>query len=186
LVVDLAYELLLLLVVFGVFLVVAGRLATRSVRSTARQVPDTKDVGQFLDDAVGEIRGRLERGEAPPLSEKTEGQITVFVSGHTHAPSLTRFGQGGALVNSGCWLRQLQSVPARFGAPPVFVSHFVQTHVRVYREEAGIQVELREHPRPARQRLLQVERLAVAGRLPAEPGNDALPRVQAGASVDTA
>jgi hypothetical protein len=61
----------------------------------------------------------------------------VFVSGHTHAPSSARLqrdnGTTVAVVNTGCWLRQLQPVPARFGAPDVFVPMFVQTHVRVHR-----------------------------------------------------
>jgi hypothetical protein len=49
-----------------------------------------------------------ERGETPPLCEAAPTAIRVFVSGHTHAPSLTHFGNGSALINSGCWLRQLQ------------------------------------------------------------------------------
>jgi hypothetical protein len=115
-------------------------------------------------------------------------EIGVLVSGHTHAPALTQFagpgGQQGAIVNSGCWLRQLQPVSAHFGAPPVFVSRFVQTHVRVYWDEGAIRVELWEHPRPARQRLRAAERLALAGWLPAQPDDDAAPRVRARTSLD--
>jgi hypothetical protein len=103
----------------------------------------------------------------------------VFVSGHTHAPSLESFGERGVVVNSGCWLLQLQPVRARLGARAVFVSRFVQTHVRVYKTNAGLHVEHWEHPRPARQRLLLVERLAIVGRLPAEPGAAEAPRVRA-------
>jgi hypothetical protein len=39
------------------------------------------------------------------------------------------------------------------GATPVFVSRFVQTHVRVYRSTSGIEAELWEHPRAAKRRL---------------------------------
>jgi hypothetical protein len=162
-VVELAYDVGLLFVVFGVFLFVAGR-AMRS-----RRFREAEDPRLHTDEAM-EIRKRLERGEAPPLAEASPGDIRVFVSGHTHAPSLTQFGERGVLVNSGCWLRQLQRVPARLGAPPVFISRFVQTHVRVHRAPAGLEVGLWEHPRPARQRLLLAERLAVLGRLPSEPG----------------
>jgi hypothetical protein len=114
--------------------------------------------------------------------------IGVFVSGHTHAPALTNFdrptGGQGAVVNSGCWLRQLQPIPARIGVPAVFVSRFSQTHVRVYRDSQATHVELWDHPRPATQRLRVAERLAVAGRLPAEPAADVAPRVRARTSIE--
>jgi hypothetical protein len=92
-------------------------------------------------------------------------RVRVFVSAHTHAPALTQFrgpaGQEGAIVNSGCWLRQLQPLPARLGVPQVFVSRFVQTHVRASLVNGTIEVELWEHPRPSRQRMPVAERLAM-------------------------
>jgi hypothetical protein len=108
----------------------------------------------------------------------------VIVSGHTHAPALTHFagstGHQGAIVNSGCWLRQLQPVSAHFGAPPVFVSRFVQTHVRVYWADSGRALGASA---PVSRRLRVAERLAVARRLPAEPEHDAGPLVRARTSV---
>jgi hypothetical protein len=170
---DLGYAVGTLLVVFGLFLFVAGRAVNRGVRSPGarREAVDEHEL----------IRGRLASGQPPPLADDPASTIGVFVSGHTHAPSLTEFerqdGGRGALVNSGCWLRQLQPVPARFGAPPVFVSRFVQTHVRVYLQNGSIQVELWEHPRRAAQRMRLAERLAVVGRVPDGPLEDASPRV---------
>jgi UDP-2,3-diacylglucosamine pyrophosphatase LpxH len=180
--VNLAYVLGVLLLVFGLFLVIAGRTTNRAIRSSAARAG-------VIDEAEL-IRGRLETGEPPPLGGHLTAPIGVFVSGHTHAPALTRFdgptGHRGAVVNSGCWLRQLQPVPARLGAPSVFVSRFVQTHVRVRWDQGAIHVELWEHPRPASQRLRVVERLAVAGRLPAQPDEDEAPRVRAGTSLGAA
>lgn len=43
-----------------------------------------------------------------------------LVTGHTHQPELTSV-PGGFYANSGCGLRSLDSRPARFGLPPVFV-----------------------------------------------------------------
>lgn len=98
---------------------------------------------------------------------------------------LVALGVLGALVNSGCWVRQLQPVPAHLGAPPVFVSRFVQTHVRVYWDTGAIQVELWEHTRPSSQRMRVAERLAIAGRVPAQPDDDdAEQRVRARASLE--
>jgi hypothetical protein len=177
-IVELAYDVGALLLVFGLSLFVAGRATNRALRSSAARYrrPDELEL----------IRSRLENGQPPPLGGDLTAEIGVFVSGHTHAPSLTGFdaatGFRGALVNSGCWLRQLQPVRAHLGAPPVFVSRFVQTHVRVYWDGGSMQVELWEHPRPSPQRMRVVERLAVAGRRLAEP-EGAHPRVRARASV---
>jgi hypothetical protein len=94
----------------------------------------------------------------------------VLVSAHTHAPSSTQLRRDDetttAVVNTGCWLRQLHPVPARFGAPNVFVPMFVQTHVRVQRSHEGAVVELWHRPRSARRMLLWIERAAIAGRMP--------------------
>jgi UDP-2,3-diacylglucosamine pyrophosphatase LpxH len=178
-VVDLAYNAGAALLVLGVFLSVAGRATNRATRSSAASYEKT--------DEAALIRSGLEDGRSPPLGDALAAEIAVFVSGHTHAPALTEFkgpsGHPGAIVNSGCWLRQLQTVPARFEAPPVFVSRFVQTHVRVYRAGGATQVELWEHPRPAPQRMRVAERVLIAGRRPAEPPEDASPHVRARASV---
>jgi hypothetical protein len=110
-------------------------------------------------------------------------QIDVFVSGHTHAPSLSEIrrenGEAAIIVNSGCWLRQLHPVHAHFRGPPVFAPKFVQTHVRVYPGDSGVRVELWEHPKPARVRLRLAERIAILGRLPAQPAEDAEAQVRA-------
>ncbi len=121
-----------------------------------------------------------------PLGGALTAPIGVFVSGHTHGPALAEFngptGERGAVVNSGCWLRQLQPVPAWLAAPPVFVARFVQTHVRVYWSD-GMQVELWEHPRAAPRRLRVAERLAIVGRVPPQPDADAVPHVRGRALV---
>ena len=178
--VELAYDIAVILLVFGLFLFIAGRATGQFIRSSAARAG--------VDSEPELIRSRLEAGEPPPLADAFTGEIGVFVSGHTHAPALTHFagptGQRGAIVNSGCWLRQLQPVPAHLGAPPVYVSRFVQTHVRVYWDRGTIQVELWEHPRPAKPRLRVTEWLAVAGHIPAEPDAGAQPRVRAWASVE--
>ena len=112
-----------------------------------------------------------------------DGEIDVFIAGHTHAPSLLELrsenGHAAIIVNSGCWLRQLQPIQAHFRGPPVFVSKFVQTHVRVFLGNSDVHVELWEHPKPARVRLRAAERIWILGRLPAQPAEDAKPRVRA-------
>jgi UDP-2,3-diacylglucosamine pyrophosphatase LpxH len=169
--VDVAYDAILLIIAFSIFFFVAWRMADRSIRATpVRLRPGAES---RPSPTVALIQQRVESGEALPLSGALPSDIAVFVSGHTHAPALAEFtgrgGRRGVIANSGCWLRQLQGQRTHLRAPAVFASCFVQTHVRVRLDGSNMRVELWDHPRPSAQRLRVVERLAVAGRLPAEP-----------------
>jgi Calcineurin-like phosphoesterase len=184
---DLGYELGVLVAAFAVFVLVLRGMANRAIRGAATRL-DGGDASELSDPPAEEIRRRLESGLPLPLGHDQPGEIAVFVSGHTHDPSLVEFataaGAPGVAVNSGCWLRQAHPVEARLGAPPVFASRYVLTHARVRCGAGGIEAELWEHPRPYRQKLLAVERLAVAGRLPTEPDDDTPPRVRDRATID--
>ena len=107
----------------------------------------------------------------------------MFVCGHTQAPAMSKLrradGRETVIVNTGCWLRQLRPVEARLGGPPVFVPVFVHTHVRVRSGQAGVEVELWEHPKPAERPLPWIERAAIAGRMPSQPPATAEPRLLA-------
>ncbi len=87
------------------------------------------------------------------------------------------------MVNSGCFLRQLQPVSPHLKGPPVFVSRFVLTHVRVSAQDGVLHVELWEQPKPARQRLSRIERLISWGRRPQGQPPGAKPRVRASATT---
>jgi hypothetical protein len=114
-------------------------------------------------------------------------EIDVFVSGHTHLPSLDEVekpdGGRAVMVNSGCWLRQLQPVAPRLKGPPVFVSKFVLTHVRVYVRGSSLRVELWEQPKPAEQRLTRIERLLSLRRRPPQPPADSKPHLRAASTL---
>jgi hypothetical protein len=111
----------------------------------------------------------------------------VFVSGHTHLPSLAETerpdGSKAVLVNSGCFLRQLQPITPRLKGPPIFVSKFVLTHVRVFARGGQLRVELWEQPKPAGQTLTRIERLLSIGRRAPQPPKGAKPRLVASATV---
>jgi 3',5'-cyclic AMP phosphodiesterase CpdA len=187
--VEIGVDVAFLILISALFLFAVRRTVTGASPAVHMHLGHSSGHELSVDGTVEEIRTRLERGEPPPLAPDLDGEVGVFVSGHTHAPSLTEFDGGGwrgALVNSGCWLRQLWPVNARLSAPPVYVGRFVQTHVRVHRGTNRTEVELWEHPRPAPQRLRVAERLAALGRMPAEPDPDASPRVLARMSVGAA
>jgi hypothetical protein len=172
---EIAYDVGFLLAAFGLFFFVASRIADRAIKAAP-----PRPVERRL------IHEQLERGEAPPLAASLPSPISVFISGHTHAPALSSFarpgGGEGIVVNSGCWLRQLHALPTHLRAPQVFHNRFVQTHVRITRRDGAVDVALWGHPRPSSQALRTVEWLAVAGRVPPEP-TDLTPRVIAGASL---
>ena len=130
------------------------------------------------------VRGRRRAPMDPSLDPTT---VDVFVSGHTHLPSLDEVERpdGGrvAVVNSGCWLRQLQPVSPHLKGPPVYVSRFVLTHVRVYAREGSLRVELWEQPKPAGQSLNRIERLLSRGRRSPQPPPHAEPCILSSLSV---
>ena len=107
------------------------------IRRVVRRTVDTISLKQRPHYSPAEAsQGRIRKvllGEArPPMDPSVRPEdIDVFVSGHTHLPSLVELerndGRRVAVVNSGCWLRQLQPVSPYLKGPPVFVSKFVLT-----------------------------------------------------------
>jgi hypothetical protein len=170
--VEVAFDLAVLVFAFGLFLVVSGRTTRWVITALAGRLRE-----HGIDPETGEqsaIRDLLTSDRCPPMGDHVAGQrITVFVSGHTHAPALASLrradGTAAVIANTGCWLRQLQPARPWLGAPAVFFPALVHTHVRVRRTGDRLTVELWDRPRPADRRLPLIERLAVAGRTPSSP-----------------
>jgi UDP-2,3-diacylglucosamine pyrophosphatase LpxH len=176
LLVEVGYDGLAILAAFSAFFITTSRMVKRLMALMsdpgAGQLPSTK-----LSESTN-ITTLLSGGQTPPMNSELPGrQISIFISGHTHAPSLQKIarvnGTGAIIINSGCWLRQLQAVPSHLNSPPVFVATYVQTHVRVFRNNAGLCAELWAHPKPTTQRLPWIERLAILGRRPLQPSKHA-------------
>ena len=169
--IDIGLFGLLVVLIFAIFFLVV-RHAVRRVLTTVslKQKPNYSPATSSKE----KIRSVLSGEALPPMG--TFGgpeEIDVFVSGHTHLPSLDevekRNGGKAVMVNSGCWLRQLQPVSPYLKGPPVFVSKFVLTHVRVYVQGGALRVELWEQPKPAGQHLTWTERLLSWNRRPSQP-----------------
>ncbi|MDP8948898.1 MAG: metallophosphoesterase [Actinomycetota bacterium] len=176
---------LVILLIFAVFFLVIRRAIRRTLATVS---PGGRPRYSPAETSQGKIQAIL-RGEGrPPMNASLDPTtIDVFVSGHTHLPSLSEAerpdGRRAVMVNSGCFLRQLQLVSPHLKGPPVFVSKFVLTHVRVFAQDGVLRVELWEQPKPARQRLSRIERLLSWGRRPQGPPPGAKPRVWASATV---
>ncbi|WP_294570049.1 metallophosphoesterase [uncultured Arthrobacter sp.] len=179
---EIAWDALLLVTVLVLFFLAVRRAASRAISSVASTVPGERATAQEAGPAPERIEALLRSDARPPAGRDVRGrEMDVFVSGHTHAPSLSRLsrepGDDAVIVNSGCWLRQLRPVRAHLGQPPVFVPEFVLTHARVFLGDDGVRVELWEHLKPVSRRLRSTERLAILGRLPAQPAAGTKPRV---------
>jgi UDP-2,3-diacylglucosamine pyrophosphatase LpxH len=180
---EATYNLAVLLFAFAVVVLISRRTAADAVATLATRFSWLAPGPERTKEETA-IRRLLEDGRPPPMAaDGLNPEPAVFVSGHTHAPAVSELaradGRTTVIVNTGCWLRQLQPVPARLGGPPVFVPTFVHTHVRVRSDHDGVTVELWDHPRPAERRLPWIERVAVAGRMPGQPPTGAGPRLLA-------
>jgi hypothetical protein len=176
--VEIGWDLLWLLVLIGLFYVAVQRTIGAVVGFLSVDFPGAEE-GTAGEAAALAL---LESDRPLPMRPDTLAcEISVFVVGHSHAPSLAEFrrrdGNVGAVANTGCWLRQLRPVPAHLGGPPVFVPVFVQSHVRVLSRDSGLSIELWQNPRQAARDLTLVERLAILGRgaRPTETGGKDLP-----------
>jgi UDP-2,3-diacylglucosamine pyrophosphatase LpxH len=176
---------LVILLIFAIFFLVIRHAVRRALTTVS---PGGRPRYSPAEASQVKIRTILEGEERPPMNPSLDPTtIDVFVSGHTHLPSLSEIerpgGRHAVMVNSGCWLRQLQPVAAYLKGPPVFVSRFVLTHVRVFAQGAQLRVELWEQPKPARQRLSRIERLLSWRRRSPQPPPGSKPRVRAPATV---
>jgi UDP-2,3-diacylglucosamine pyrophosphatase LpxH len=176
---------LVALLIFGIFFL-AVRREVRHVSSAVslKQKPRYSPAASSKEKVRSVVTGEI----APPMLPSVQSEeIDVFASGHTHLPSLDEVEKpGGAhavMVNSGCWLRQLQPVSPRLKGPPVFVSRFVLTHVRVYVQGSSLRVELWEQPKPAEQQLTRIERLLSLRRRPPQPPADCKPHLRAASTL---
>lgn len=176
---------LVTLLIFAVFFL--------AIRREVRHVTSAVSIKQKpryspADSSKDKVRSVLGGETSPPmLPSVSPEEIDVFVWGHTHLPSLDELekpdGRRAVMVNSGCWLRQLQPVSPRLKGPPVFVSRFVLTHVRVYVQGSSLRVELWEQPKPATQQLTRIERLLSLGRRPPQPPADSKPHLRAASAL---
>lgn len=139
---DIYFFAILAVIVLGVFFIAVRRTVRRALSAFAGSSSPDSTAGSGGGRAARILEAVEESAlgtEGPPMADDAIlWPPDVFVFGHTHTPSLEKLklpeGGEAAVVNSGCWLRQLSPVPARLHGPPVFVSRFTCTHARVYLE----------------------------------------------------
>jgi UDP-2,3-diacylglucosamine pyrophosphatase LpxH len=190
--VDLVVFALITVVIFAIFFVVIRHALRRTLATVSPGGSPRYSPAEASEERIRAILGGEEKPPLDPSLDPTT--IDVFVSGHTHLPSFSeverpdgrrsrRSRRHAVMVNSGCFLRQLQPLSPHLKGPPVFVSKFVLTHVRLYAQGEQLRVELWEQPKPAEQSLTRIERLLSWGRRPSQPPPNAKPRVVASATL---
>src|ERR671916_2197734 len=117
--IDIGLFALLVVLIFAVFFLVV-RHAVRRVLATVsfKQKPGYSPATSSKE----KIRSVLSAETPPPMDTLGRPEeLDVFVSGHTHLPSLDEVerpdGRRAVMVNSGCWLRQLQPVSPHIKGP---------------------------------------------------------------------
>jgi UDP-2,3-diacylglucosamine pyrophosphatase LpxH len=186
------HELFLDIAIFGIIILLIFAMFFFVIRHAVRRALATVSPGgrprySPAEASQQKVRAILRGETRPPMDPGIDPTtIDVFVTGHTHLPSfyeVERQNGRAVMVNSGCFLRQLQPVSPHLKGPPVFISKFVLTHVRVFVQDGQLRVELWEQPKPAQQRLSRIERLLSWGRRPPQPPPGSRPRVRASATV---
>ncbi len=92
----------------------------------------------------------------------------IYCYGHTHRPGVAG-ADGGLLVNTGTWLKQLHRRDGAIGVlPPVFYPSYQLCAVRIAAEADTVAVEFEEirKPSPSPEELTLTERLLTLGRKP--------------------
>ncbi|WP_129113688.1 metallophosphoesterase [Halegenticoccus tardaugens] len=92
---------------------------------------------------------RVGQGDEPFLKAardvfETRTDVAVYVYGHTHRASLTRWGDR-LVLNTGTWLKKLQRVPTWFSRlPSVYYPSFRLNYYRIFSEGDHLVVEYEE------------------------------------------
>jgi UDP-2,3-diacylglucosamine pyrophosphatase LpxH len=183
--IDIVVFGLVILLIFAIFYLVIRHAVRRTLATVS---PQGKPRYSPAEASQRKIRAVLNGETKPPMDPAVDPTtVDVFVSGHTHLPSLSQLerpdGRRVVAVNSGCWLRQLQPVSPHLKGPPVFVSKFVLTYVRIFAHDGRLSVELWEQPKPAAQSLTRLERLLSWGRRPPQPPAGSKPHIRASATL---
>ncbi|WP_137288998.1 metallophosphoesterase [Natronorubrum halophilum] len=119
---------------------------------------------------------RVGQGDEPFLRAARETleanpDVAVFVYGHTHRASLTKWGDR-VVVNTGTWLKKLQHVETWFSRlPGIYVPSFRLNYFRIFAEGDRVVVEYEEIETDESRDLTRFQRLAA--RRP--PGENPIP-----------
>lgn len=136
----------------------------RDVKASARRFGLVMDPAQLTgdkDDAYLEAAERI---------FESDPEVAVFIYGHTHAPFVKRVGER-AVVNTGTWIKKLESVKTRVGLlPRIYLPSYRLTYFRVHETDGEVIIEHNKVAKTPARELSLVQRLLASRPRPSKEG----------------
>jgi UDP-2,3-diacylglucosamine pyrophosphatase LpxH len=110
-----------------------------------------------------ELSSEKERNylEAAQAVFEQDPATRIFIYGHTHLPSLRRFGER-VVINTGTWLKRLHDVRTRLGfLPKVYVPFFCLNYFRISETDGRIAIDYHKIDKAPPQDLTLLQRLLI-------------------------
>jgi len=99
--------------------------------------------------------------EAAKTVFESDPSVSVFIYGHTHAPSLTHVGRR-LVLNTGTWLKRLKAVQTRFRLfPSVYVPSYCLNYFRIYEVGGNLKIEYKRIEKQPDEELSLIQRMMV-------------------------
>ena len=150
------------LVLFGVPAMIVQRDLSRTLKRF--QLLTGHGTTPNLDSVAPYLKGALE-------SFQGDGNVAVFIFGHTHAAFLKRLGPAGQVViNTGTWLKLLHRVPVRLGLlPAVYYPSYRLNYFCIEQDHDRLVIDYVTIPKAPGRELTWLQRLMTLGRAPKPP-----------------
>jgi len=136
-------------------LAIPGWFIVRDLRRTAQRF------GIELNPS--ELTGEKEAAylDAARVVFGSDPTVSVFIYGHTHAPSLTHIGEK-MVLNTGTWLKRLKAVRSRFRLlPSVYVPSFCLNYFRICEVDGELRVDYEKIEKAPEKELSLFQRMMV-------------------------
>lgn len=93
---------------------------------------------------------------------ESDPDTVIFIYGHTHAPSLRRFGNR-VVLNTGTWLKRLVKVPVRFGyLPDIYIPSYYLDYFKISEVDGAIAIDFQQVEKAQPPELDLVQRILVS------------------------
>ncbi|MEE9194020.1 MAG: metallophosphoesterase [Thermodesulfobacteriota bacterium] len=155
---------LVVLVLILIFAIPVG-LITRDIKKTINRFGIIVDPSELVSEKESKYL------DAAKEIFENNSKIKVFIYGHTHSPSITVMG-GKAVVNTGTWMKQYQTVKSHFGyLPKIYIPSYRLNYFCIFEEIGEINIEYHKIDKKPVQELTLIQRLLTFNHKPSKVVN---------------